>query len=81
MMLALILTVILEAIERQVAKYNTLNPERSISYTCGKAVSSTDNTFEIRDLLRLALQRMSKPFNLGNEKRNGNNNGRTCDSS
>jgi diguanylate cyclase (GGDEF)-like protein len=51
--------VILEAIERQVAKYNTLNPERSISYTCGKAVSSTDNTFEIRDLLRLALQRMN----------------------
>ena len=50
--------VILEAIERQVAKYNTLNPERSISYTCGKAVSSTDNIFEIRDLLRLALQRM-----------------------
>ena len=51
--------VILEAIERQVAKYNTLNPERSISYTCGKAVSSTDNIFEIRDLLRLALQRMN----------------------
>ena len=51
--------VILEAIERQVAKYNILNPERSISYTCGKAVSSTDNIFEIRDLLRLALQRMN----------------------
>ena len=51
--------VIIEAIERQVAKYNTLNPERSISYTCGAAVSSTDNIFEIRELLRLALQRMN----------------------
>ena len=52
------LNVILEAIERQVAKYNKLNPERCIHYICGKAVSSVDNVFEIRDLLRLAMQRM-----------------------
>lgn len=52
------LNVILEAIERQVMKYNKLNPEYRIQYTCGKAVSSSDNVFEIRDLLRLALQRM-----------------------
>ncbi len=52
------LDVILEAIARQVDKYNLLNPECGILYTCGKAVSSADNVFEIRDLLRLALQRM-----------------------
>ena len=52
------LDVILEAIGRQVEKYNKLNPEREIRFTCGKAVSSADNTFEIRQLLRLALQRM-----------------------
>ncbi|MBR5114064.1 MAG: GGDEF domain-containing protein [Oscillospiraceae bacterium] len=52
------LDVILEAIGRQVAKYNNLNQEYKISYTCGKAVSSADSVFEIRDLLRLALQRM-----------------------
>ncbi len=52
------LNVILEAIGDQVTKYNDRNPEYSISYTCGKAVSSSDNVFEIRDLLRLALQRM-----------------------
>ena len=50
--------VILEAIERQVLKHNKLNPETKIHYTCGKAVSSADNVFEIRQLLRLALQRM-----------------------
>jgi GGDEF domain-containing protein len=50
--------VILEAIKRQVLKYNSANPEQSISYTYGKAVSSPDNTFEIRQLLRLAMQRM-----------------------
>ncbi len=52
------LNVILEAIGRQVAKYNSLNPEREIRYTCGNAVSSADSVFEIRDLLRLAMQRM-----------------------
>ncbi len=52
------LAVILEAIRRQVVKYNTLNPEYRIHYICGKAVSSSDNIFEIRDLLRLAMQRM-----------------------
>ena len=51
---------ILEAIERQVQKYNTVNPEQTICYTCGKAVSSADNVFEIRQLLRLAMQRMDK---------------------
>ena len=52
------LAVILEAIGRQVAKYNKLNPMFRIRYTCGKAVSSADNVFEIRDLLRLAMQRL-----------------------
>ena len=50
--------VILEAIVRQVEKYNNLNPELKIHFTCGKAVSSSDNLFQIRDLLRLAIQRM-----------------------
>jgi GGDEF domain-containing protein len=53
------LAAILEAVGNQVAKYNTLNPEYAIRYTCGKAVSNADNVFEIRDLLRLALQRMN----------------------
>ena len=53
------LDVILEAIGNQVRKYNNMNPEYSIRYTCGKAVSSPDSIFEIRDLLRLALQRMN----------------------
>lgn len=52
--------VILEAIERQVQKYNQVNSDRAILYTCGKAVSSADNVFEIRQLLRLAMQRMDK---------------------
>ena len=52
------LDVILEAFGRQVEKYNKLNPEYGIQYTCGKAVSSADSIFEIRDLLRLAIQRM-----------------------
>ncbi len=50
--------VILEAIERQVMKYNKMSPEQEIRYSCGKAASSTDSIFEIRPLLRLALQRM-----------------------
>ena len=52
------LGVIREAIGRQVAKYNKLNPEYAIRYSCGGAVSSSDGVFEIRDLLRLALKRM-----------------------
>ena len=52
------LDVILEAVGRQVEKYNKLNPEYGIRFTCGKAVSSADSIFEIRDLLRLAIQRM-----------------------
>ena len=51
--------VILEAVRRQVLKYNSANPEQKICYTYGKAVSSTDNAFEIRQLLRLAMQRMA----------------------
>ena len=50
--------VILEAVCRQVLKYNSVNPEQRIYYTFGKAVSSADNVFEIRQLLRLAMQRM-----------------------
>ncbi len=52
------LDVILEAIARQVEKYNKLNPEYAVRYVCGKAVSNADSVFEIRDLLRLAMQRM-----------------------
>jgi GGDEF domain-containing protein len=52
------LNVILEAIGRQVEKYNASNPEYGIRYSCGKAVSSSDSIFDIRDLLRLAMQRM-----------------------
>ncbi len=52
------LDVILEAIARQVDKYNNLNPEYRIDYNCGKAISSVDNVFEIRELLRLAMERM-----------------------
>ena len=52
------LEVILEAIARQVLKYNQANPERKIEYTYGKAVSNSDNVFEIRELLRLAMRRM-----------------------
>ncbi len=52
------LDVILKALERQVEKYNNLNPGYEIHYAFGKAVSSADGAFEIRDLLRLAMQRM-----------------------
>ncbi len=51
--------VIAEAIERQVGKYNTANPDRSIDFTCAAAGSSADGVFEIRQLLRLALQRLN----------------------
>ena len=52
------LDMILTAIGRQVGKYNSLNPGYTIHYIFGKAVSSADHVFEIRDLLRLAMQRM-----------------------
>ena len=52
------LDVILQAVGRQVGKYNNMNPEHAIHYLCGKAVSSADGVFEIRDLLRLAMRRM-----------------------
>ncbi len=55
------LSVILEALERQVAKYNKLNPACEIRWSCGRAVSSADGVFEIRDLLRLAMQRLHAP--------------------
>ena len=53
------LNVILEAIDRQVEEYNKLNPGHEIHYSYGKAVSDDDVTFEIRNLLRLAMQRMN----------------------
>ena len=53
--------VILEAIDRQVLEYNRLNPGHEIRYSCGKAVSDEDGIFEIRNLLRLAMQRMNMP--------------------
>lgn len=52
------LDVIMKAVGRQVDKYNHLNPGYTVHYVFGKAVSSADRIFEIRDLLRLALQRM-----------------------
>ena len=52
------LDVILKAIGRQVEKYNSMNPGYTVHYILGKAVSSADRIFEIRDLLRLALHRM-----------------------
>ena len=52
------LDVILEAVGRQVEKYNKLNPGYEIRFTSGKAVSSADSIFEIRDLLRVAIRRM-----------------------
>jgi GGDEF domain-containing protein len=57
------LNVILEAIGRQVDKYNGMNPDYGIRYACGKAVSSADHLFEIRDFLRLAMQRMHSDQN------------------
>jgi len=52
------LDVILKAIGRQIGKYNEMNPQLMIHCVCGKAVSGADGVFEIRDLLRLAMQRM-----------------------
>lgn len=52
------LEVIREAISNQVQKYNRMNPEHEIRYSCGTAVSGADGVFEIRDLLRLSMQRM-----------------------
>ncbi len=52
------LDVILTALGRQVEKYNSLNPGYEVHYVCGKAVSGEDGVFEIRELLRLAMQRM-----------------------
>ena len=53
------LEVLLEAINRQVDEYNKLNPGHEIRYASGKAVSDEDSVFEIRNLLRLAMQRMN----------------------
>ncbi len=53
------LDVILEAIDRQVEEYNNLNQGHEIRYVCGKAVSDDDNTFDIRGLLRISMQRMN----------------------
>ncbi len=52
------LDVILKALGRQVEKYNSLNREYAVHYVFGKAVSSADGIFEIRELLRIAMQRM-----------------------
>ncbi len=52
------LAVIREALGRQTAKYNRQNPDREIRWSCGRAVSSADGVFEIRELLRLAMERL-----------------------
>ena len=49
----------IEAINRQVAEYNKVNAGREIRFIYGKAVSDVDSVFEIRGLLRLAMQRMN----------------------
>ena len=53
------LDVLLEAINRQVDEYNKLNEGHEIRYTCGTAVSDDDGEFEIRNLLRVAMQRLN----------------------
>ncbi len=53
------LSVMIEAIARQVEEYNKLNQGHEIRYTYGKAESDEDSTFDIRGLLRLAMQRMN----------------------
>ena len=53
------LDVMVEAINRQVAEYNKVNAGREIRFIYGKAVSDVDSVFEIRGLLRLAMQRMN----------------------
>ena len=53
------LDVILEALARQVGNYNNADPQHMIDYSFGKAVSSREKVFEIRALLRLAIQRMN----------------------
>ncbi|MBR5110734.1 MAG: GGDEF domain-containing protein [Clostridia bacterium] len=53
------LNVMIEAIGRQVEEYNKLNPGHEIRYTYGKSETDEDSTFDIRGLLRLALQRMN----------------------
>ena len=53
------LDVMIEAINRQVAEYNKVNAGREIHFIYGKAVSDVDSVFEIRGLLRLAMQRMN----------------------
>ena len=63
------LNVILEAISRQVEEYNKLNKGHEIRYVYGRAVSDDDNCFEIRGLLRMAMQRMNmtRPQNAAKE--------------
>ena len=53
------LDVLLEAIDRQVEEYNKLNQGHEIRFTFGKAVSDAEGEFEIRNLLRIAMQRMN----------------------
>ncbi len=53
------LDVMIEAIGHQVEEYNKLNQGHEIRFICGKAVSDVDSTFDIRGLLRLAMQRMN----------------------
>ncbi len=68
------LDVILEAIGRQVENYNGSGRESGIRYLCGSAVSNADGVFEIRDLLRLAMQRMhaGQPFPASEDASRGN---------
>ena len=53
------LDALLEAIDRQVEEYNKLNQGHEIRYTFGKAITDDEGEFEIRNLLRIAMQRMN----------------------
>ena len=70
--------VILEALDRQVVKYNNANPAHAIAYSCGQAVSSADSVFEIRQLLRLAMQRMDTGRRAASAKSDAGENGDTA---
>lgn len=67
---------ILEALENAVADYNEHHEQSFIDYTIGTAISSEAHTYEIRDLLRIALleARESKEGNVDSETNDNSEN-------
>ena len=51
---------ILTVLARKVQEYNEINPDREMEYSCGLANSTEDGMYELRDLLRLAVQRANR---------------------